>query len=100
MELQKEEISRKFFDVKFFQVAKANGFAFLYDSSKKINAPRNVNHECLKAAVSKFEEHCGRLSDYALKHVKTLAHMCSFTNLEANGLMMNSIQKVCEDYTF
>jgi legumain len=100
VELQKEEISRKFFDVKFYQVAKTNGFGFLYDNKVLFNAPRVNNFNCLKAAVAKFEQHCGKLSDYALKHVKTLAHMCAYQNEASNGVMIESIQTVCEAYTF
>lgn len=32
--------------------------------------------DCLKASVQSYENKCGRLSDYALKYVKTLANMC------------------------
>lgn len=79
LELQKEEISRKYFDVKFAQIAKANGFSFLYEIGG-FSTPLVLNFDCLKASIAKFEQHCGKLSDYALKHVKTLAHMCSYQN--------------------
>jgi legumain len=100
MELQKEEISRKYFDVKFYQLAKHNGFAFLYDNQVVYNAPRLLKFDCLKASIENFENHCGKLSDYALKHVKTLAHMCSYSNNASNSMMIDSIQTVCEAYTF
>lgn len=81
MELQKEEMARKYFDVKMYNLAKTNGFAFLYENGD-FPSPLQVKFDCLKAAVQKFEAHCGKLSDYALKHVKTLAHMCSYQNDE------------------
>ena len=60
-------------------LAKTNGFDFLYQDGV-FSVPAVLKFDCLKAAVEKFEKHCGKLSDYALKHVRTLAHMCSFQN--------------------
>jgi len=34
------------------------------------------NFDCLKAAVQGVEDNCGRLDDYSLKYVYTLANMC------------------------
>ncbi len=61
-------------------LAETNGFGFLYAKNEVYNAPGLLNFDCLKAAIEKFEKHCGKLSDYALKHVRTLAHMCSYQN--------------------
>ena len=32
---------------------------------------------CLRAAVTGVEAHCGRYSDYGLKHVRTLNNLCN-----------------------
>jgi len=38
--------------------------------------PLPRNFECLRAAVETYESACGKLSDYALKHVKHLVRAC------------------------
>ena len=78
-----------------YQLAKSNGFSFLYDNNQVFNLPSVLNFDCLKNAVATFEKHCGKLSDYALKHVRSLAHMCSYQSNESNLAMLNSIPTVC-----
>lgn len=47
---------------------------------------------CLRTAVKSFEKHCTKFSDYGLKYVKNLAHLCYTHNLGAadfNDLFTN-----------
>lgn len=75
IELQKEEVSRKYFDAKFNQYAEINGFNANYLS--QLDAPEDINFNCLKANIDSFERNCEKLSDYALKHVRIIANICN-----------------------
>jgi len=74
--LQEEEASRKYFDAKIFQFADVNGYDAVHLS--QLDSPEVINFECLKATVESFETNCQKLSDYGLKYVKVMAHMCTF----------------------
>ncbi len=39
-------------------------------------AADSINHDCMRALISHYEGLCGKLSDYALKHLKYFAQGC------------------------
>lgn len=88
--LQEEEASRKYFDAKIFQFADVNGYDAVHLS--QLDSPAVINFECLKATVESFEKNCQKLSDYALKHVKVIAHMCTFH--QDGALLTKSLETV------
>jgi len=42
----------------------------------EVNEVENINFDCLRKTVDSYEMKCGKLSDYGLKYVKTLAKAC------------------------
>jgi legumain len=45
-------------------------------ASEVVAARRSVDHECVPSMVSAYEQHCGRFSDYTLKHAHVLNNLC------------------------
>ena len=79
--LQKEQKLRDYFDSKFLSIASQHGFSYIYQNNSNIRVPE-VNSACIKRSVEAFEKSCGKMTDYALKHVKTFAIMCYYQNEE------------------
>lgn len=54
--------------------------------------PRNFT--CLKSAVSTYEKHCGKFSDYDLKYVRQLVVLCEST--ESHESVLARIEEACQ----
>lgn len=81
--LQIETSLRNHFDSKFYEVAAKHGFQYVYENNgeSSVHVPE-INAVCIKNSLEAFEKHCGKLNDYALKHVRTLAVMCHYQTEE------------------
>ena len=79
--LEEEKKLRDYFDSMFFSIASQHGFSYIYASNSNLHVPE-VNSVCIKNSIEAFEKYCGRMTDYALKHVKTLAIICYYQNEE------------------
>jgi hypothetical protein len=56
--------------------------------------PRNF--DCLRYLVDSTENNCGEWSDYSLKHVKHLVHVCETLDEAGVYQVANKIADLCE----
>mmetsp|Transcript_3277 Transcript_3277/g.3258 ORF Transcript_3277/g.3258 Transcript_3277/m.3258 type:complete len:90 (-) Transcript_3277:53-322(-) len=56
--------------------------------------PLPRNFECLKASIETYENSCGKLSDYALKHVKHFVRACEMEN-HPQQIILDRIASSC-----
>lgn len=61
----------------------------LRDSSEPV-LPRNF--ECLKNSMNTYEKFCGKMSDYDLKYVRNLVHLCE--DLPSNEELPSLLSKI------
>lgn len=63
-------------------------------ASAGVIRPRNF--ECLKQAMSKYEEYCGKMSDYDLQYVKHLVQLCeTIPSHNETEAVISKIQAAC-----
>merc|ERR1712146_33183 len=71
---------RQFADESFLKIAEAgmkNNNGVLDDALNGYYAPRSF--DCHRAALATYEEQCGMINDYAMKHVRILVNLCEIT---------------------
>ena len=68
-EMREEMVSMQRFDDIFWHMQSKLQLKGIYD-------PYKLNHDCMRQVISRFEEKCGRLSDYGLIYVKYIAESC------------------------
>ncbi|GAB2284826.1 hypothetical protein Dimus_019279 [Dionaea muscipula] len=72
----------------------------LHQSSEKLQAARPANQPlvddwtCLKNLVRTFERHCGSLSQYGMKHMRSIANICNAGI--TNEQMVEASAQACE----
>ncbi|KAL5071715.1 hypothetical protein RYX36_022602 [Vicia faba] len=49
----------------------------LFDAVRPAGSPLVDNWDCLKTMVKTFETHCGSLSQYGMKHMRSFANICN-----------------------
>lgn len=71
-------------------------FHTIHDSfginSNDIEAVTVQNFDCYKAVNNKFERECGKVDDYALKYLKTFAHLCNSLHYD---MIAHKIATIC-----
>jgi len=69
-------------------------FAGSLDDAQKFPLPRNF--DCLRNMMDLYEQHCGRLTDYALKYVKYLVKECETVPSHALDGSMHRLKNACQ----
>jgi hypothetical protein len=54
-----------------------------------------LDFDCLRFLVNTHDEHCGRFSDYSLKHVKHFAHACETESPKMINMIGSAIEEAC-----
>ena len=90
----RDEINHRLFVDKLFKDAFPTHFGPDADLAELTVQPRNFN--CLRYLMDSTENNCGKFSDYSLKYVRHLVHVCE--NEEEAGVyeVANKMADLCE----
>ena len=58
-----------------------------------------MNWDCLKFMIESTEESCGMFTDYSLKYVKNLVHICETSDNFEVTVALQKIRKFCSEKT-
>lgn len=89
-----ETLSREINQIKYF----TDKFSTL-KSTLNLTGNNNgvTNYDCYKKAVTKFEQSCGKVNEFALKYFKYLAEICEHTNGFGMEHVYNTITSICSN---
>lgn len=82
--LNKEIMSRRFFDETFAEIKKIVG---------TVPKATDTDFECYKDMIDSFEAACGRTSDYGLKYFRVFYDTCANANSDKMAVKLHFSQK-------